>query len=55
MKFRNLKNSSIKKITQFRDQDDINDGLATDLSLLLLYMKLTNAGVSELMQLDADT
>ena len=54
-KFRNLKNLSIKKIIQFRNQDDINDGLATDLSLLLMYMKLTNAGISELMQLDADT
>ena len=54
-KFRNLKNLSMKKITQFRDQDDINDGLATNLSLLLMYMKLTNAGVSKLMQLDAHT
>ena len=52
-KFRNLKNLSIKKITQFQDQDNINDGLATDLSLLLMFMTLTNAGVSKLMQLDA--
>ena len=54
-KFRNLKNLSIKKITQFRDQDDINDGLATDLSLFLMYMTLEDPSISKLMQLDADT
>ena len=54
-KFRNLKNLSIEKVNQFYDQEDINDGLATDLSLFIMYMTLEDPSVSDLMELDADT